>query len=100
MVRLQASPLFQTVLFVGLLPLATAIPHGDENSSASAAHREMSSMNMHLNSNTSLHQTDSFRQPNYFRYSNHGMWMYGHILSMVLAWTILLPLSKLHHLNR
>jgi hypothetical protein len=94
MVRLQAWQLLQTALLLGLLPLVTAIPHGDENSSDSAAHSDMASMNMHPNSNSSLGQTGSFGQPNYFRYSSYGIWMYGHILSMVLAWTILLPLSK------
>lgn len=101
MVRLQASRLFQPVLLAGLLTFATAVPHGDEHSSASAAHREMSSMNMSPSSNTSLLQTDSFGQPNYFRHSSHSLWMYGHIIAMVLAWTILLPLSKYcrRHLN-
>jgi hypothetical protein len=80
-----------SALLLGALHPALSVPHGGEVES-SAGGIEHGSMDM--NASASVVWSESFSKPSYFRHPNYVLWIYAHIISMVLAWVIALPIGK------
>jgi len=75
-------------LQLGLIALSSAVPHGDEHGSSGLMHGGGS------NKTANIEWSESFDVPNYFRHPNQSIWVYTHIISMIIAWAGLLPLGE------
>jgi hypothetical protein len=83
--------LLHAALLLGLISRAIADPHGTENTSnADLGGMGEDKMNMETQGSSKMDSSPT----SYFRYLEHGGWIYGHIFAMVLAWTVVLPLGK------
>lgn len=88
-----ATRVARAAIFTLLLAsLATALPHGDD---------ESMDMGMHMNTSTDAPQpTPTAMQANtdgpmsYFAYSKHSSTIIAHIALMVLGWCFVLPVGK------
>lgn len=81
----RAGQILLVTALVGFIHGVDSSPHGDEG-----GHMGMG-MNM---SAVDIEWSDSFKVPNYFRHEEYTFWIYSHIISMVLAWCIALPVGK------
>ena len=77
-------------LLLGALHPALSVPHGGEAESASG----MVHGSMDMNASASVEWSESFSKPSYFRHPNYVFWIYAHIICMVVAWVIALPIGK------
>jgi hypothetical protein len=82
--------LLYSALLLGALHTALSAPHGGEAESAGG----MEHGSMDMNASGSVEWSESFNEPNYFRHPSYVFWIYAHIISMVLAWAIALPIGK------
>lgn len=79
-----------------LASLATALPHGDDESMDMGMHMDM---NMHTDTSvshpTATAMTVTSEGPmSYFAYSKHSGAIMAHIALMVLGWCFVLPVGK------
>jgi hypothetical protein len=74
-------------LVLGALHPALSVPHGGEAESAGG-------MAMDMNMSGAVEWSESFDKQNYLRHPDHVFWIYAHIISMVFAWAIALPIGK------
>jgi hypothetical protein len=89
MLQQRTTHYVAAALLLGLLPLVNAYAHGDEEN----VNMDMGGMNMGgMNSSKSAHVEPG--PMSYFRYPEHGRWIYGHIFVMTLGWTVVLPVGK------
>jgi Isoprenylcysteine carboxyl methyltransferase (ICMT) family len=77
-------------LLLGALHPVLSVPHGGETESAGG----MAQGSMDMSVSAPVEWTESFGKPSYFRHPNYVFWIYAHIISMVLAWVIALPIGK------
>jgi hypothetical protein len=90
MLRQRTNQLCRAALLLGLVPLVIANAHGDEVTPS----MDMGGMNTDgVNSMTSTQMEQG--PMSYFRYPDHGRWIYGHIFVMTLGWTVVLPVGKI-----
>jgi hypothetical protein len=89
MLRQRTTCQCVAALLLGLLPLAIAHAHGDED----AVNMDMGGMKM---SGMDPSKSAPLEQGpmSYFRYPDHGHWIYGHIVAMTLGWVVVLPVGK------
>jgi hypothetical protein len=83
----RAGQILVLTALLGFFQGVESQPHGDE----AGSHMEMG-MNM---SAVDIEWSDSFKVPNYFRHPEYAFWIASHIISMVLAWCIALPIGEL-----
>jgi hypothetical protein len=105
MLAARALSIVLAVLFLGIIALSEATPHGDGHSkfdvvaALPSSHVLDSGHRAHTHgiaSNLTIHVdwSDSFSVPNYFRHSEHVFWIYSHIIAMTIAWALVLPIGK------
>jgi hypothetical protein len=93
MLRQQPKNIFRAALLLGVFSLAIAQAHGDEdNSNMGMEGMEMGGMSM-ANSQSNGSQMEQGPM-SYFRFPDHGGWIYGHIFVMTLGWSVILPVGK------
>src|SRR5258708_2692765 len=85
MPRMRTTPLLSLALALGAIPLVLTSPHGGDGGTEGGA--------MEMTPNLDIEWSESFNKPNYFRHPSHVFWIYSHIISMVLAWFVLLPIG-------
>lgn len=90
----RAGQILILTAILGFFQGVESSPHGDEG----GGHGGMIGMNV---SAVDIEWSDSFKVLNYFRHPEHTFWIYSHIICMVLAWCIALPIgeSRLHDDN-
>ena len=88
MTGVRVTVIFYLSVFLGALPLVWSSPHGDEGG-MTGGHG-----GMNMNGSVNIEWSDSFKKPNYYRYPDFGFWIWSHIISLILAWTIVLPLGR------
>jgi Domain of unknown function (DUF2427) len=91
MAKMSSSRLlYAASLVLALLasPASTSpAPHGEEEMSGN-----MMSMNISF---AAVEWSESFDKPNYFNHPEHKFWIWSHIATMIIAWTVVLPAGKL-----
>lgn len=92
----RAAIYSSAVLLLGLTTLVAA--HGDAHgasSNTSSGHDSMSGMSMEAMAAAAASKAAEHPVvPSYFHNAEYQGWLYAHILSMVVAWVIILPIGK------
>jgi hypothetical protein len=87
-----ASSFLYSALVLGILPLAIATPHGNDESEHSGM--AMDGMSMAHSVWSPSNFTMDPGPTSYYRLGEKTGWIYGHVFVMTICWTVVLPLSK------